>query len=69
MRPFGTAGGLAHLSPDDRLSELASIFAAAVLRLRERVALAMDAGSDSGSDSGPTCLEVRSESVLSGHHG
>lgn len=52
--------------PDDqRRTELASIFAAAILRLRRRIALA---GSDV-PDEAETCLEVPSETVLSGHHG
>lgn len=53
-------------SPDDqRRTELASIFAAAILRLRRRVALA---GPDV-PDKAETCLEVPAETVLSGHHG
>ena len=53
-------------SPDDqRRTELASIFAAAILRLRRRVALA---GSDV-PDKAETCLEAPAETVLSGHHG
>lgn len=53
-------------SPEDqRRTELAAIFAAAILRLRQRIALA---GSDVSDEAG-TCLEVPSETVLSGHHG
>jgi hypothetical protein len=55
----------ADLSPDGRRAELASIFAAAILRLHARAALAPDPDSDAGS----TCLEVPSEAVLSDHHG
>ena len=53
------------LAPSDRLTELASIFAAAILRLRLRAALVSEPGPDVGS----TCLEVPPETVLSGHHG
>lgn len=53
------------VSLDDRLTELASIFAAAILRLRARAALETEPGSDVGS----TCLEVSSETVLSDHNG
>jgi len=52
--------------PDDqRRTELAAIFAAAILRLRRRIALA---GSEV-PDEAATCLEVPAETVLSGHHG
>ena len=50
---------------DHRRTELASIFATAILRLRRRIALA---GSDVSGES-ETCLEVPAETVLSGHHG
>lgn len=50
---------------DQRRTELASIFAASILRLRRRIALA---GPDV-SDEQETCLEVPAETVLSGHHG
>lgn len=53
------------LSRDDRLADLASIFAAAILRLRTRAALVSEPGPDAGS----TCLEVPAETVPSGHHG
>ena len=50
---------------DQRRTELASIFAAAILRLRRRNAL-----PDSDfPEAAETCLEVPSETVLSGHHG
>jgi len=62
MRPFDDP---AHLSPDARLSELASIFAAAILRLRARFALATEPAPNAGS----ACLEVPSETVLSDHDG
>ena len=50
---------------DQRRTELAAIFAAAILRLRQRIALS---GSDV-PDEAETCLEIPSETVLSGHHG
>ncbi|MBX3452851.1 MAG: hypothetical protein KF777_25160 [Planctomycetaceae bacterium] len=50
---------------DQRRTELAAIFAAAILRLRQRIALA---GSDVPNEA-ETCLEVPAETVLSGHHG
>ena len=56
---------LSALSRDHRLTELATIFAAAILRLRARAALVAEPESDSAS----TCLEVPAETVLSGHHG
>lgn len=62
MRPFDDP---ALLSPDARLDELASVFAAAILRLRTRAALATESDLNDGS----TCLEVSSETVLSGHDG
>lgn len=62
MRPFDDP---AHLSPDARLTELASIFAAAILRLRARTALATESEPNAGS----ACLEVPSETVLSDHDG
>lgn len=53
-------------SPEDqRRTELASIFAAAILRLRQRDALPE---SESPNELA-TCLEFPSETVLSGHHG
>ena len=53
-------------SPEnERRSELASTFAAAILRLHRRIALT----SPEISDKSKTCLEVPAETVLSGHHG
>lgn len=46
--------------PDDRLTQLAAIFAAAILRLHQRSAL---------PDSAPQRLEVSPETVLSVVHG
>ncbi|MDG2127323.1 MAG: hypothetical protein P8K08_04970 [Fuerstiella sp.] len=48
-----------------RRSELASIFAAAILQLQRRISLT---GSNV-SEKSETCLEVPAETVLSGHHG
>lgn len=56
---------LVAISRGDRLAELASIFAAAILRLRARAALISEPGPDAGS----TCLEVPPKTVLSDHHG
>lgn len=50
---------------DPRRTELASIFAAAILRLRRRVVFA----GQPPQNAVETCLEVPSETVLSGHHG
>jgi hypothetical protein len=50
---------------DTRLSELASIFAAAILRLRHRIVWS----DEESADGTETCLEVPPETVLSGHHG
>jgi hypothetical protein len=57
------------LTPDDRRHEVAAILAAGLLRLSARAALAADAGEHSAAEnpenSGPTCLEVPAETVLS----
>lgn len=53
-------------APEDmRLTELASIFAAAILRLRRRIVWS----NEESADGTKTCLEVPPETVLSGHHG
>ena len=53
-------------TPEDmRLTELASIFAAAILRLRHRIVWS----DEELADGTKTCLEVPPETVLSGHHG
>lgn len=53
-------------APEDmRLTELARIFAAAILRLRRRMVWS----NDESADGTKTCLEVPPETVLSGHHG
>jgi hypothetical protein len=52
------------------LSELASIFAAGLLRLQARtVPSPIDRAPNSPPDSGPTRLEVLPETVLSVSHG
>lgn len=57
---------LAFLTPEQRLSELAAILAAGVLRLRSRAAMPdIESGAEISTDSGPTCLDVRQETVLS----
>jgi len=48
-----------------RLTELASIFAAAILRLRRRIVW----NDEESANGTKTCLEVPPETVLSGHHG
>jgi hypothetical protein len=50
---------------DPRRTELASIFAAAILRLRRRVVF----DEQPPRNAVATCLEVPTETVLSGHHG
>ena len=63
MRSFDDPAELspAELSPAERLSELATIFAAAILRLHARSALA--------TVPDPTCLEVPLETGLNDHRG
>lgn len=62
MRPSADSEPIA---PDPRRAELASIFAAAILRLRRRLAFV----EQTPRNRAETCLEVPSETVLSGHHG
>lgn len=63
-------GDLSTLTPVERLSEVASILATGVQRLRARTALKGDLpASECPPDSGPTCLEVSGETVLSVHTG
>ena len=50
---------------DQRRTELASIFAAAILRLRQRIVLP----DSNTSGELETCLAVPTKTVLSGHHG
>ncbi len=58
------------LTPDERLSEVAGIFAAGVLRLRASSSLpAADPAPEISPESWPTCLEVPAKTVLSVHLG
>lgn len=58
------------LTPDERLFHVASILAAGVLRLRGRAAIkGGDAAPERLPDSGPACLEMSEETVLSVHTG
>jgi len=67
MRPIDDPS---FLTPDERLSEVASILAAGVLRLHASAALPGDnPAPEILPDSGPTCLEVPAETVLSIHTG
>ena len=67
MRPIDDPS---FLTPDERLSEVASILAAGVLRLRASAALpGDDPNPEIPPDSWPTCLEVPAETVLSVHTG
>ena len=57
-------------TPDERRSEVASILAAGVLRLRARAALpGADPAPEKPPESAITCLEVLDETVLSVHSG
>lgn len=65
MRPFEAAS---RVTPDERLSELAEIFAAGVLRLRRRSALPLVEPShdrENVSESLANRLELSRETVLS----
>jgi hypothetical protein len=67
MRPYGDT---TYLSGEERLSQIASILATAVLRLRSRAALMADSGqSENPRDSTQDCLDVPEETVLSVHRG
>ena len=58
------------LAPEQRLAELASIFAAGILRLRMRAATPADnSGPEKPSESGPERLELPAKTVLSVHGG
>lgn len=61
-----------HLPLDERLSEVAGILAAGILRLRARAALPEEAvaGGDLEipAEHGVSCLEVSGETVLSVNH-
>ena len=67
MRPINDA---TFLTPEERLSEVASIMAAGVLLLRASAALpGDDPAPEILPDSWPTCLEVPPKTVLSVHTG
>ncbi|MCX7702016.1 MAG: hypothetical protein N2039_14160 [Gemmataceae bacterium] len=70
MRPHDDP---AALTPDERLRAVAAILAAGVLRLRSRAALPTDADQvrapENLPETGPNCLEVPPQTVLSVHTG
>jgi hypothetical protein len=67
MRPIDDPS---FLTPDERLSEVASILAAGVLRLHAGAALSGDhLGPEKSPNSAPAGLEVSEETVLSVHRG
>jgi hypothetical protein len=58
------------LTPNERRTELAAIFAAGILRLRSRAALpGVSSPSEISPESATACLEVPTETVLSVIHG
>ena len=58
------------LTPDERRTELASNFAAGILRLRMRAATSTgDSTPEKPSESGPERLELPAKTVLSVHGG
>lgn len=59
----------ARLTPDERLSEVASILAIGVLRLRQRAALPTDDRQKKPTESSAAGLEVADKTVLSVHTG
>jgi len=59
----------APITPDERLREVASILAAGVLRLRQRVALPTDDAQKNLAEMPVAGLEVPDETVLSVHTG
>lgn len=69
MRPIDDPS---RLTPDERLSEVAGILAAGILRLRARAALPDKPGDSDGPENpgerGVSCLEVPEETVLSVNH-
>lgn len=67
MRSFNDPSSL---TPDERLSEVACILAAGVLRLHARAALSCDSpGPEKSQNSAPPGLELSDETVLSVHCG
>ena len=60
----------AAMTPDERLSEVASIFAVAILRLHARAALSCNNPAlEESQNSTPPGLELSGETVLSVHCG
>ena len=70
MRPIDDSDSL---TPDERLAEIAGIFAAGILRLQTRAALSGEPAKDSAEEnlakSASPGLEVPDETVLSVHNG
>ena len=67
MRSFADP---ASMTPDERLSEVASIFAAGILRLHARAALSCDnPAAENSKNPAPRGLELSDETVLSVHCG
>jgi hypothetical protein len=67
MRSFADPSSM---TPDERLSEVASIFAAGILRLHARAALSCDnPGPEKSQNSDLLGLELSDETVLSVHCG
>ena len=67
MRSFADP---ASMTPDERLSEVASIFAAGILRLHARAALSCDNPTpEKSQNSAPPGLELSGETVLSVNRG
>jgi hypothetical protein len=65
-----TTDDLADVAPEQRLAELASIFAAGILRLRTRGAVpASDPAPENPPESRPGRLELPAKTVLSVHGG
>jgi len=70
MRTTDDSPDLAGLAPDERLAELASIFAAGILRLRLRGGVpASDPAPENVLESGSRRLELPAKAVLSVHGG
>lgn len=60
----------ATMTPDERLSEVASIFATGILRLHARAALSCDyPAAEKSQNLAPPGLELSDETVLSVHCG
>lgn len=59
----------ARMTPDERLREIAAIFASGLLRLRARTALSTDPDAKNLSKTGQDSLELSAETSLSVHTG